>query len=58
MQDVLKSRGYIYLNQIYEILGIAWDPKQDNHCYTQDDANPVEFSIIFGTEELTVLIEA
>ena len=57
MQDLLKSRGYIYLNEIYAILGIAWDPKQDNNCYTQDDANPVEFSILFGTE-LTVLIES
>ena len=55
MQDLLKIRGYIYFNQICEILGIAWDPKQNNYCFLQDDDNTVEFSIIFGTE-LTVII--
>lgn len=30
--DVLKVRGYIYLNTIYEMLGIKWDPDWNNLC--------------------------
>lgn len=56
MQDLLKSRGYLYFNEIYRMLGITWKPEQENRCFVQDDTNPVEFSIIIGTE-LAVLIE-
>ena len=30
--DVLKVRGYVYLNTIYEMLGIKWDPDWYNPC--------------------------
>lgn len=30
--DVLKVRGYIYANTIYEMLGIKWDPDWYNPC--------------------------
>ena len=29
----LYTRGYVYLNEIYETFGIEWDPKRDNVCY-------------------------
>ena len=32
IRDLIKNRGYIYLNQIYEILGIKWEPKYENRC--------------------------
>lgn len=30
--DLLKIRGYIYLNTIYEALGVKWDPDWENCC--------------------------
>lgn len=37
INDLLRYRGYVYLNQIYEFLGIAWDPRCDNVCYIHED---------------------
>ena len=28
--DFIRTRGYIYLNQIYEALGLEWDPNKEN----------------------------
>ena len=28
--DFIRTRGYIYLNQIYEALGLRWDPDKEN----------------------------
>ena len=36
MNDLIRYRGYIYLNQIYEMLGIGWDPKNENPCIEND----------------------
>ena len=33
INDLLKARGYIFKNQIYELLGITWDPNDENTCY-------------------------
>lgn len=30
MMDLCRIRGYIYLNQIYETLGIKWNPSNEN----------------------------
>lgn len=30
---ILKLRGYIYLNQIYETFGVEWKPIWKNLCY-------------------------
>lgn len=41
---VLEHRGYLYLNQVYETLGINWDPSYDNTCYLKSD-EPISFSV-------------
>ena len=41
---VLKHRGYLYLNQVYETLGVKWDPSYDNTCYLKSDG-PISFSV-------------
>ena len=33
ISEILKSRGYLYLNNIYEILGVQWDPNWNNICF-------------------------
>ena len=37
-EDLFKHRGYIYLNQIYEALGVRWDSTKENvlWIYGQD----------------------
>lgn len=30
INEFIESKGYIYLNQIYELLGIPWDPEKEN----------------------------
>ena len=41
--DLIKQRGYVYLNQIYEILGVVWDTRCDNHCIENPD-----FTVVIG----------
>ena len=44
---ILYHNGYIYLNQIYEILGLKWDPKDYNRCFIADPEHkcPFEFNV-------------
>ena len=57
--DLLKIRGYVYINSIYESLGIKWDPKWDNVCYIYEEGKRIEFEIVvpFGTEQIKVNID-
>ena len=44
---ILKVRGYIYLNDIYEDFGVKWNPECENTCilYKCDDKNSIVFDI-------------
>lgn len=33
LTDLFKNRGYIYLNEVYEILGVVWNPRKNNVCW-------------------------
>ena len=33
LAELLLSRGYVYLNQVYECLGAKWDPTWENLCW-------------------------
>lgn len=46
LNTVLKARGYVYLNQIYEVLGFAWDPKQENKCYIYEQGDQIDFGTV------------
>lgn len=43
INDLLKAKGYIYLNQIYEMLGVEWDPKRENICLLYDTIDKIDF---------------
>ena len=32
-RSVILCKGYIYLNTIYELLGLRWDPYDENICW-------------------------
>lgn len=36
-KDYMKCRGYVYLDKIYESLGVAWNPDNENLCYRKGD---------------------
>lgn len=41
LESLFNSKGYIYLNEIYETFGIDWDPKEKNLVWIRDDANTI-----------------
>lgn len=32
MYDHIRCRGYMYLNEIYDLFGAGWDPHDSNDC--------------------------
>lgn len=47
--ELLRARGYVYLNQIHESFGVKWNPKNENLCFTNDECN----SLIFVTNKVS-----
>ena len=37
LNEELKARGYLYLNQVYEILEMAWDSRQVNKLFVSEE---------------------
>ncbi len=37
LNDLLNTKGYLYKNQIYESLGIKWNPLWENTLYVPSD---------------------
>ena len=42
IEDLFNCRGYMYLNQIYEKLGVKWNPGMVNDCYLRT-SGPLTF---------------
>lgn len=47
LNEVLKARGYVYLNQIYETLGFVWDPGRENKCYIYERGDRIDFGTAY-----------
>ena len=43
INDLLRAKGYIYLNDIYEIFCDEWDPKRENVCILHEDVKKINF---------------
>ena len=50
INGVIKHRGYMYLNQICEHLGVEWNPDWDNPCIRNDERRIVNFSTVERSE--------
>lgn len=44
INDLLRIRGFVYAHEIYNLLGIAWDPDMDNLCRRYNN-KPIKFKI-------------
>lgn len=42
LENLFDCRGYMYLNQIYENLGVKWNPGMVNECYLRT-SGPLKF---------------
>lgn len=40
---IWQNREVIYLNQIYEVLGVCWNPENENECLKYDKNYIVQF---------------
>lgn len=49
--DILKVRGYIYLNTIYEMLGVEWDPDWYNPCLRYQPCAKLRLSVRTANED-------
>ena len=36
LNDIIRHRGYVYLNEIYEKLNVRWNPGDENPCIKND----------------------
>ena len=53
-EDLVKLQGYLYLNRVYEYLGMNWNPDNENLCFRKDNG-PIKFDYEL-TEENTYSI--
>lgn len=37
LRDKMRHKGYLYLNEICETFGIAWNSNDENVCYKMED---------------------
>lgn len=35
--EKLRYKGYLYLNEVYEAFGAAWNPENENVCFRNAD---------------------
>lgn len=50
VNEIVMRRGYIYLNQIFEQLGVKWDPDDENPCIRNDTSRLA--SVLFETFDM------
>lgn len=43
MDDLIRHRGYVYLNEVYEQLGIKWNPEDVNPYIKNDGVSRLAF---------------
>ena len=43
LNDLLRTQGYVYLNYIYETLGLCWNPKWENSCILYNNIDGIIF---------------
>lgn len=43
INEIIRHRGYIYLNQIYDLLGVDWNSENVNRCIKCDSVDRLVF---------------
>jgi len=37
LNDLIEARGYLYANEVYESLGLKWNPEWENELYLYNE---------------------
>ena len=45
LKDAAELKGYMYLSQIYEAFGVAWNPHAENLVWIKDENWHIDFEI-------------
>jgi hypothetical protein len=46
IQDLYETRGYIYLDTIYDLFGLRWNPYEENICWILERDGELELSTL------------
>lgn len=55
LKEKFTCRGYMYLNEIHDALGIKWNPDDINLCYRAEDGLNIEYESA-GENEFVIKI--
>lgn len=55
IRDKLEMRGYIYLNEVYEIFGFPWKPCDENVCYQRETGIDITFKPVNETDYVIII---
>lgn len=53
LRERLKYQGYLYLNDVYESLGVVWSPDNENVCFRSEE----EFKPVLEMHESEIVIK-
>ena len=56
-KDKIEHFGYLYLNDIYETLGVCWNPNEGNLCFRKEHNLEFEVVQLGAIEDLNYLIK-
>ncbi len=57
IKSMLKHNGFRYLNQIYEVYGIPWNPRiRENTCYLEEDGELIFHYDLFPSGIVVITI--
>lgn len=46
IRDLYEAKGYIYLDTIYDLFGLKWNPYEENICWVLERDGKLELSIL------------
>lgn len=56
INDIIAYRGYVYLNYIYEQLGVKWDTEDENVCIKDGYQIVLEITEVLSDNSLVINI--
>ena len=45
LEAIYDTKGYIYLSEIYDSFGVAWDPEDENICWNNKQFDKMAFVV-------------
>lgn len=55
VRDLYLAKGYMYLEYIYNALGIKWDPRNENTCWILNRDGELEMSIYYSDQRKIII---